>query len=98
MLEWKAGLRRDERSQNRTAMAHGTLRSFSNKDGNFFAATRTRPQNATAPIRLSTVSSPLFGNPSHRSKLSYTGASSSRMTKQPNTLCVTRRLVIRSSV
>jgi len=68
------------------------LKSLSSKEGNFFAATSTKPQNATAPIRLSTVSFPLRGNPSQRSKVSYTGASSSRAREHPNTICVTPRL------
>lgn len=68
--------------------------SADSKEGSRLAATRTRPQNAIAPVRLRTVSFPPRGNPSQWSKDSYNGASRSRMKKHPSTTCETRLLLI----
>ena len=83
-----------ERRSNNLPTIENALASTESKESKLFAATITRPANVTAAIRFSTVSFPLSGNPSQRSKDSYNGASNSRTRKHPNTICVTRRLLI----
>jgi len=83
-----------ELTQNSLQTLRNAFTSADSKESKLFAVTRTSPQNATASIRLSTVSLRLRGNPSHRSNDSYNGASSSRIRKHPSTICVTCRLVM----